>query len=90
MGKVWSPDNPMDSLTVRISRSTHAVLRALAESTNQSMTDILDQAIESYRRQCFLDGLNADFAALRRNNAAWDEELAERQSWDAALADDQD
>ena len=52
------------------------------------MMDILDQAIELYRRQCFLDGLNADFAALRQNKAAWDEELAERESWDATLADD--
>ena len=61
----------MESLTVRISRSTHAVLRALAEETDQSMTEILDKAIEIYRRQRFLAGLNADFAALRKNKAAW-------------------
>jgi predicted transcriptional regulator len=85
--KVVSPDNEMESLTVRISRSTHAALRALAEETDEPMTEILDKAIEFYRRQRFLDGLNADFAALRQNKAAWQEELAERDSWDATLAD---
>jgi predicted transcriptional regulator len=83
-----SPGNEeMESLTVRISRSTHAALRALAEETDESMTEVLDKAIEIYRRQRFLAGLNADFAALRKNKAAWEEELAERSMWDAALTD---
>jgi len=83
-----SPGNEeMESLTVRISRSAHAALRALAAETDESMTEVLDKAIEIYRRQRFLAGLNADFAALRQNKAAWEEELAERTMWDAALAD---
>jgi predicted transcriptional regulator len=77
----------MESLTVRISRSTHAALRAIAEETDQSMTEVLDKAIEISRRQRFLAGLNADFAALRKNKAAWEEELAERRKWDSALTD---
>ncbi|MFI5455190.1 MAG: toxin-antitoxin system protein [Isosphaerales bacterium] len=86
--KAMSPGHEeMASLTVRISRSTHAALRALAEETDESMTEILDKAIEIYRRQRFLAGLNADFAALRKNKAAWEEELAERALWDAALTD---
>ena len=86
--KGMSPGNEeMESLTVRISRSTHAALRALAEETDESMTEVLDKAIETYRRQRFLTGLNADFAALRKNKAAWEEELAERTMWDASLND---
>jgi len=77
----------MPSLTVRISRSTHAALRALAAETDESMTDVLDKAIEFYRRQHFLTGLNADFAALRQDEGAWEEELAERESWNSTLAD---
>ncbi len=76
-----------NTLTVRINRSTHAALRALAEETNESMTEVLDRAIEAYRRQRFLSGLNADFAALRKNQARWEEELAERAAWDATLSD---
>jgi hypothetical protein len=59
----------------------------MADESNQSMTEILDRAIELYRKQRFLEGLNADFAALRKNKAAWNEELAERRSWDVTLAD---
>jgi predicted transcriptional regulator len=77
----------MQSLTVRITRSAHAALRALAEETDESMTEILEKAIEAYRKQRFLDGLNADFAALRKNQAAWEDELAERNEWDATLSD---
>jgi predicted transcriptional regulator len=77
----------MSSLTVRISRSTHAALRALAEETNESMTEVLDKAIEFYRRERFLAALNAEFAALRQDRAAWPEELAEREAWDSTIAD---
>lgn len=77
----------MESLTIRISRSSHAALRALAEESDESMTEILDKAIEIYRRQRFLAGLNSDFAALRKNEAAWQEELAERMVWDGTLTD---
>jgi hypothetical protein len=77
----------MASQTVRISQSTHAALRAIAEETDESMTEVLDKAIEAYRRQRFLAGLNADFAALRKNKSAWDEERAERDLWDATLTD---
>jgi hypothetical protein len=76
-----------DSLTVRITRSSHAVLRQLAEETDESMTEILNRAIEAYRRASFLAGLNRDFEALRADPAAWEEELKERREWDAALAD---
>jgi hypothetical protein len=77
----------MSSLAVRITPSAHAALRALAEETGESMTEVLDKAIEAYRRQQLLAGLNSDLAALRRNPAAWEEELAEWKTWDAALAD---
>lgn len=75
------------SLTIRISRSAHASLRRLAEEADEPMTELLDKAIEAYRRQRFLEGLNADFAALRSHPAAWADEEAERQEWDATLPD---
>ena len=76
-----------ESLTVRITRSAHAALRSLAEEADESMTETLDKAIEAYRRASFLAGLNGDFAALRQNRAAWEEEQQERRAWDATLAD---
>lgn len=51
------------------------------------MPAILDRAIEEYRRRQFLEGLRADFAALRRDPKAWQEELNERKEWDSTLGD---
>jgi predicted transcriptional regulator len=76
-----------ETLTVRISRSAHAALRSLAEETDESMTEVLDKAIEAYRRASFLAGLNGDFAALRQNRTAWEEEQQERRAWNVTLAD---
>ena len=42
---------------------------------------------EERRRQEFLENLAADFAALRQDEAAWAEELAERSEWEVTLAD---
>ncbi len=47
----------------------------------------MERAIEQYRRQRFLEELNAGFAALRNDPEAWKEELEEREEWDRTLAD---
>jgi hypothetical protein len=43
--------------------------------------------IRDEERQSFLEGVNADFAALRNNPDAWRDEQAERAAWDRTLAD---
>jgi hypothetical protein len=59
----------------------------LSEEAGEPMTDVLDKAIEAYRRQRFLETLNADFLALREDPAAWKSVQQERDEWDATLAD---
>lgn len=71
----------------RVSERSRATLRALAERSGRSMQAVLDEAIEAYRRRRFLEGLNADFAALRGDKKKWKEELVERRAWDRTLAD---
>lgn len=77
----------MASETVRIHPQTHAKLKQLAEESGQSMTELLEKAVEAYRRQRFLEALNEDFAALRARRKAWGDELEERKAWDRTLAD---
>lgn len=77
----------MASETVRIDPDTHAKLKELADLTGEPMASLLGKAVEAYRRQKFLEGASADYAALRANPEAWAEELAERELWDATLAD---
>lgn len=77
----------MSAPTVPISESAHQLLQELAAHTGQTTTDILDKALDAYRRQVFFDRLNAGYAELRADPEAWAEHLAERKEWDATLMD---
>jgi len=52
-----------------------------AAQTGEPLSVVLDQAVETYRRQCLLAQANAAYAALRSSPAAWAEEEAEREAW---------
>jgi hypothetical protein len=77
----------MSALTVRISEASHQVLKEIAEQTGQTMMDVLQKALESYRRKLFFEQLNAGYAELQADPAAWAEHLAERKLWDSTLMD---
>ena len=74
----------MSTETVEIRSQTHAKLKQLAAEAEESLSDVLDKAVEALARQRFLEGVNRAFAELRGNAAAWAEELEERRAWDAA------
>lgn len=78
----------MTTTTVRLAETTRATLRQLAVQTGEPMSVVLDKAVDAYRRQCIFEQANAAYAALRSDPNAWAEELAERQEWEATLADD--
>jgi predicted transcriptional regulator len=54
----------MASTTIRIRSTSHRNLKEIAEASGQSLQDALDQAIEERRRTLYLEGVNADYAAL--------------------------
>jgi predicted transcriptional regulator len=74
----------MPSTSIRIDEQALAVLRELARRQKQPVQTVLKQAIDSYRREKFLEDANAAFAALRSNPEAWSEEQQERDLWDRA------
>jgi hypothetical protein len=73
--------------TVPISEAGHRVLQELAEQTGQTMMEVLDKALDAYRRKVFFEGLQADYAALKADPEAWADELAERKLWETTLMD---
>jgi hypothetical protein len=77
----------MSAPTVRISEASRQVLKELAEQTDQTMMEVLDKALDAYRRKLFFERLNAGYAQLRADPEAWAEHLAERKQWDATLMD---
>ena len=78
----------MSTTTVRIKRETKRALDQLASQTGQKTQDVLDKAIDAYRRRVFLDSANQAYMALRQDDARWAEEIAERKAWDDASGDD--
>src|SRR5438445_13789801 len=77
----------MSAPPVRISESSHQTLKELAARTGERMVDVLDKALDAYRRKLFFEQLNAGYAELRADPEAWAEHLAERKQWDATLMD---
>ncbi len=75
------------SLTIRVSLAAKSILRDLAKKEGKSMQAVLDRAVVRYQREAFLDEANAAFAKLKADPEAWNEELAERELWNRALAD---
>lgn len=77
----------MASTTVRISAEAKETVRRLAAQADRTMQAVLDEAVEAYRRQCFLEEANAAFAALRADPEAWAAEGEEREAWESTIAD---
>jgi hypothetical protein len=74
-------------MTIEIGERAHRLLEEIAAQQGASTSHILEVAIETYRRKCFLDGLASDFRALRDDPEAWREELEERRLWETTLLD---
>ncbi|MCK4394254.1 toxin-antitoxin system protein [Candidatus Bipolaricaulota bacterium] len=78
----------MASTTVRIRQETKQMLERIANQTGQKTQEVLDNAIEAYRRRIFLEQANQAYALLKQDTDQWAEELAERKAWDITLSDD--
>ena len=72
---------------VRVSENTHQLLKTLSLNEGKPMQEILDRAVEVYRRRSFLEGLSEDFRVLRGKDADWNEHEREMAVWDNVLDD---
>lgn len=77
----------MASTTVKLPKDAHGALVELAESQGKPMSQLVADLIERERRRAFLEGLNADFARLRTDSAAWVDYQAEITSMEGTLMD---
>ena len=75
------------AIQVRVNESTHNTIKDLAREFGESMQTIVDKAVERYKREVFLEGLNQDFKNLQENETDWAEELEERRLWENTLLD---
>jgi predicted transcriptional regulator len=77
----------MATTTIRVTSESRDKVRILSEQTGLKQQEVIDQAVEAFRRQVFLDAANSAFANLNSNEARVTAEHAERQEWDDTLND---
>lgn len=73
--------------TVRISDRGRFLLGDLATQTSTSMTEVLDAALDLYRRHRFLQDANEAYAALAANPQAQADYRADLESLEVTLGD---
>ncbi|HUB25445.1 MAG TPA: hypothetical protein VL992_08435 [Tepidisphaeraceae bacterium] len=77
----------MASSIIRIRPAAHHALKEIALMTGQSLQDSLDQVIEDRRRKLYLEGVNADYAALKKDPKALARLKKELEAWDSTNLD---
>lgn len=77
----------MPRTTMRISEACRDTVRELAAREGTSMQEILEKAIEQYRRQRFLKEVNKAYGKLRQDPEAMKDLAEERAAWDSTSSD---
>lgn len=77
----------MTTATMRITMHARDVVRELSQQTGLKHQQVIDNAVENYRRQIFLESASAAYAKLASNAEVWREEQREREAWDETLVD---
>lgn len=77
----------MSSATVRVSKESHMILQEIKGQEGLSAQEILDRALESYRRKLFLKKCAEAYQAAKDDKKIWDDELGEREKWDTTVSD---
>ena len=75
------------STTIRVTSHARDTVREISQITGKRQQEVVDEAVETYRRQILLDKANTAYAALRSDGSAWEAETREREAWDTTLAD---
>lgn len=73
--------------SVEIREDTLRILEELAQSSGEPVPELLQRAVKELRRKMLMEEIVAEFAKLREDPEAWEEELEERRIWDVTLAD---
>jgi hypothetical protein len=77
----------MAESNIPISETTRARLEEMASWAGVSVAKILERAVNEQYDRRFWDAVNAGYAALRADPAAWAEVESERRLWDNTLMD---
>ncbi len=75
------------SKMVRLSHNAAENLENISNLTGKSKQSIIEKALNKLYREEFLKKTNEEFEILMADPQLWEEELKERELWDATLND---
>ena len=73
--------------TARISSRSNTIIQEMITLTGRSKVEVIELALETYRRNERMRLLNEAYKNLQSNKSAWEEELKEREELEGMLAD---
>lgn len=73
--------------TIRVEDGLHATLRQIAEEEHRPIGQVIEDAIGQCQKAKFWEGVQADFARLKADPAAWKAYQDEIALWDATSED---
>lgn len=73
--------------TARISQRSDMIIQEMAVLTGKPKIEIIEQALEVYRRQERFRLFNEGYAELRASSVAWKEEIQEREEIEGTMED---
>ncbi|MEO0378443.1 MAG: toxin-antitoxin system protein [Cyanobacteria bacterium P01_A01_bin.17] len=77
----------MATTTIRVSLEIRDRIHKLAQQAGLSLQEVIEKALELYRRQQILESANRAYASLRQDPDAWHAYQTEQESWDETLTD---
>ena len=77
----------MATSTIRLRPETREALKEIAAATGSTLQDALATAVAEHRRRVYLEGLNADYANLRKDPEGWADFQEENAVWDVTNED---
>lgn len=75
------------TINLSVSLKAYRWLQELSQEEGESVTAVLERAIDQYHSKWFFERLEAEYKALQEDPEAWQAEIEERALWDRALAD---
>ncbi|HEV2066279.1 MAG TPA: hypothetical protein VGR08_05540 [Thermomicrobiales bacterium] len=77
----------MAMVSIRVSKETQDVLRAIAKQERRPMSAITDEALRAYRKELRWRRAEADYARLAANEEQFREYQEEIALWDSTSSD---
>lgn len=75
------------SKIVRVSDRSDSIIKEIALRTGKAKTEVIELALETYRRVERMNALNEGYKKLRDDKESWEKELKKRDELEGTLLD---